>query len=406
MLFGVLACLMFTTCSFKAYAITVPKTDITLNGTAAGGVLSLTQVLPVYAGFVSVVTTQGESAEMVVRRLADEICRSQSLNLDYTADPCRFLKVTSNTLTLPTSGSVLYCFAGTDKGFVIPKPVSSVSGSYDAERRQVSLSWINPPEQYDAIQVGSLTFPPNTTNCVLACTPSKSKRISVGAVMGKRGGSLSPPASVIITTNSQEELDTFPFYMGLAPNWSSWSDSTNAGAVICEQGIKHDVDFRVRGDPWDKPLYQMIRTTQAGVQGGVWRRFLGLKPGHTYKVEVRLNTLQMDACTNEWAFSFHAAHDHPDGSGLSVAQMAGKAALPDGTKGPEAGQVALYGPGVTTNGEWRKRSTDKPGPGLKIKNITLPENVTSITVWLRHSGANSTGVGMDWIRLEDVTPGP
>ena len=128
-----------------------------------------------------------------------------------------------------------------------------------------------------------------------------------------------------------------------------------------------------------------------------------MKPGHTYKVEVRLNTLQMDACTNAWAFSFHAASDNPDGSGLTVAQMAGRTALPDGSKGPEAGRVALYEPGTTTKGKWKKRSTDQSVPGLEIKNVTLPENVTSITVWLRHSGANSTGVGMDWIRLTDVT---
>jgi hypothetical protein len=194
--------------------------------------------------------------------------------------------------------------------------------------------------------------------------------------------------------------------MGLAPNWSYWSDSTNADAVKCEQGIKPDVDMSVRGDPWDKPLYQIIKTTQSGVQGGVWRKFLGLKPGHTYKVEVRLNTLQMDACTNAWAFSFHAAQDNPDGSGLTVAQMAGLAALPDGSKGPEVGRVVLYEPGMTTKGQWKKRSTDTPGSGLEIKNITLPKDVTSITVWLRHSGASSTGVGMDWIRLTDVTDKP
>jgi hypothetical protein len=408
-LFRVLAFLMFATFSVEGYAqSTVPKTDITLNGTAAGGVLSLMQVLPVYAGFVSVVTTQGESSETVLHRLTDEICRSNSLNLGYTVDPCRFLKVTNNTLTLPTSGSLRYCFSGTDKGFVIPRPVLSVSGSYDSEKQQVSLSWINPPETYDVIQVGGLTFPPNATNCMFKCQPGKEYIIFWGGVVGKRGENLSPPASVAISTNSQEELDTYPFYMGLAPNWSYWSDSTNATAVICEQGIKTatEADAGVRGDPWDKPLYQSIRTTQSGVQGGVWRRFLGLKPGHTYKVETRLNTRQMDACTNTWVFSFHAAHDNPDGRGLTVAQMAGQAALPDGSKGAAAGCVALYGPGVTTKGEWKKRSTDKSGPGLETKNITLPKNVTSVTVWLRHSGGNSTGVGMDWIKLEDVTSNP
>jgi hypothetical protein len=281
--------------------------------------------------------------------------------------------------------------------------VLSVSGSYDAEKQRVNLSWINPPETYDVIMAGGLTFPPNTTNCEYECQLDEKSRISFGVVLGKRGDTFSPPASVIIKTNSQEELDTFPFYMGLAPNWSSWLDGTNVDAVKFEQGINPDVDLRVRGDPWDKPLYQIIKTTQAGVQAGVWRRFLGLKPGHTYKVEVRLNTLRMDACTNAWAFSFHAAYDNPDVKGLTVAQMAGAAVLPNGSKGPAASRVALYDSGVTTKGKWEKRSTDKPGPGSEIKNITLPENVTSITVWLRHNCANSLGVGMDWIKLEDVT---
>jgi hypothetical protein len=375
---------------------------VTLNGTAEGGVVSLMEVLTIQAGFVSVVTTQGESAEMVLNRLADEVCRSDQFNWRRPLQPRpAFLKASGNTLTLPSVG-LRYCFSGTDMGFAIPKPVLSVSGCYDTEKNQVSLSWINPSEAYDVIRVGSLTFPPHTTNCVYACQPGKRKWMSLALVMGMRGESLSPPASVDISTNSQEELDTFPFYMGIAPNWSSWSDSTNADAVKCEQATKPDVDMRVRGDPWDKPLYQVIRTTQAGVRGGVWRRFLGLKPGHTYKVEVRLNTLQMDASTNAWAFSFHAAYDNPDGTGLTTAQMAGTAALPYGAQGPTAGAVALFGPGATTFGIWVKRASDEPGPGLEGKNITLPENVTSFTVWLRHSGVDSTGVGMDWIKVEDV----
>jgi hypothetical protein len=398
--------LMFATFSFDAHAGTVSTTAITLNGTAQGGLLSLSEISPIYAGFVSVTTTQGESAEAVLNRLADEVCRSSSFRWTRPMQPRpSFMKVTGNTLTLPFFG-LQYGFSGTDKGFATLKPVLSVSGSYDAEKHQVSLSWINPLEQYDVIQVGSLTFPPNTTNCAYACVPSERKHMSFALVTGKRGDAFSPSAAIIVNTNSQEELDTFPFYMGLAPNWSYWSDSTNPDSVKCEEGLKPDVDLAVRGDPWDKPLYQVIKTTQEGAQGGVWRRFLGLKPGHTYKVEVRLNTLQMDACTNAWAFSCHAACDNPEGKGLTVAQMAGAAVLPDGRKGATAGCLARYERGVTTKGEWKKRSTDQPGSDLEIKNITLPDNVTSVTVWLRHSGGNSTGVGMDWIKLEDVTSNP
>jgi hypothetical protein len=388
---------------FEANAMGASTTIVTLNGTAQGGVLSLYEVLTIGAGFASVTTTQGESTESVLNRLADEVCRSDSFNWGRPLQPRpSYVRVTGNQLTLPFTG-LQYGFSGSDKGFVSVKPVLSVSGSYDAEKHQVNVSWINPPGQYDAIETGGQMLPPNTTNFVYECDPDAKGHICGGLVRGKRGDVYSPYASIIVKADSQEELDTFPFYMGIAPNWSYWSDSTNADAVKCEQGLKGELDLKVRGDPWDKPLYQIVRTTKGGVQGGVWRRFLGLKPGHTYKVEVRLNTLRMDACTNEWAFSFHAAYDNPDVRGLTEAQMAGQAALPDGSKGSEAGQVALYGPGKTTSGEWRLRSTDQPGPGLKIKNITLPKDVTSITVWLRHSGANSTGVGMDWIKLTDVT---
>ncbi|HPY30001.1 MAG TPA: hypothetical protein PLT00_08080 [Verrucomicrobiota bacterium] len=394
---------MFAAFSFEIQGGTMPKMEITLNGIANGGTVSLMEIVPIYAGFVSIVTTQGESAEVVLNRLADEVCGSDLFNWGRPLKPRpQFVKVTGNTLTLPSVG-FRYCFSGTDKGFAIPKPMLSVSGTYDAEKQQVSLYWIIPGEQYDTIISGPEALSPHATNCVYEVKPSERRIFSAPWVIGKRGEAYSPPAGVAISTNAQEELDTFPFYMGIAPNWSSWSEGTNAAAFNCEQGIKPDVDMRVRGDSWDKPFYQILKTTKAGVQGGVWRRFLGLKPGHTYKVEVRLNTLQMDACTNEWAFSFHAAYDYPSGQGLTTNQLAGVAALPDGSKGPAAGRVVLYGPGVTTKGQWEKRSTDKAGPGLEIKNITLPEKVTSITVWLRHSGANSTGVGMDWIRLEDVT---
>jgi hypothetical protein len=400
--------LLIAAFSLEVHAARFGTIDITLNGTAQGGVLSLSEIQPLGGGFVSVTTTQGESAEAVLNRLADEVCRSSSFGWVRPLQPRPdYLKVTGgNTLTLPFFLSQ-YGFSGSDPGFVSVKPVLSVSGSYDAEKNQVKLSWVNPSDQYDAIYIGedpsTNIYPANTTNCLMTVYSKKWNIMAFLQIRGKRGDVYSPVASIVVSTNSQEELDTFPFYMGLAPNWSSWSDSTSADAVKCEQGLKTDVDLTVRGDPWDKPLYQIIKTTQAGMQGGVWRRFLGLKPGHTYKVEVRLNTLQMDACTNAWAFSFHAAYDNPDGSGLNVAQMAGQAALPDGSKGAEAGRVALYEPGVTTKGQWKKRSTDTPGSGLEIKNITLPKDVTSITVWLRVSGANSTGVGMDWIKLTDVT---
>ncbi len=377
--------------------------------------MSVTLVQQFCPRFVSVHTTNGESGEIVMKRLAAEIERSDPFGW-YGDQSIKVIKriprmvpdvqLTNNTVTLRGG---LYALTGNDKGFAILESALSFSGSYDAERNQIVLSWLNPSNQYDNIEVSGKALPPGATNCVFDWKQRETGGLFpywIGVVM-RRGQMISPPVSINLSTNSQQELDAFPFYMGVAPNWSAWSDSDDPNAVKFEQGTKPEVTPKGYIEfPDDKPFYQIIKTTPKGVQGGIWRRFLGLKPGHTFKVEVRLNTLAMDACTNDWAYSFHAAFDNSNGKSLSVAQLAGTAALPNGSKGTAAGRVALYKPSATTKGNWEKRASDYLGPGLEIKNITLPTNVTSITVWLRHSGANSTGVGMDWIRLEDVTKNP
>jgi hypothetical protein len=397
---------------YAAYCRFGDSHDIVLRGTASGGKLYLVQVQQMCPRFVSVDTTNGESTETVLRKLTAKINASdpfgwlgggvgsvsRPLGRDYEIQA-----VGSNTIAgVPR---VRLAFTGTDKGFAIPKPVLSVSGYYDPETTNIVLWWINPTDSYDSINMDR-NLPLNATSKVinLAGRNVEDALTSWYGVFVVRGGMMSPPANIRPRINAQEELDAFPFYMGVAPNWSAWSDTTHAESVILEQGTKPEVaPGGCTEVPDEKPFYQIIKTTRTGVQGGTYRRFLGLRPSRTYKVEVRLNTLLMDSITNDWAFSFHAAHDYRDGTGLSPAQLAGTAALPDGSKGPAAGRVALYGPGVTTKGKWVKRSTSEPGPGLEIKDLTLPPGVTSITVWLRHSGANSTGVGMDWIRLEDVT---
>jgi hypothetical protein len=94
--------------------------------------------------------------------------------------------------------------------------------------------------------------------------------------------------------------------------------------------------------------------------------------------------------------------------------MAGLAALPDNDKaGPESGRIALYAPGVapppaeqpTTRPKRRPASApaDEPVADLVTGDITLPAGADTITVWVRHQAAHSTGVGLDWIRLEDIT---
>ena len=141
-----------------------------------------------------------------------------------------------------------------------------------------------------------------------------------------------------------------------------------------------------------------------------------------------MNTLNMTTSGN-WRYSFHAAVNAPGGPDLTPDQMAGLIPLPDGSSGLTAGRIAEYkskghpdvppgppagvppGPpegiqGVITNNQWIERTTDEnpPGPGKVIGNITLPPGADTITCWLRLEGAGEvSGVGMDWIALEDLT---
>jgi hypothetical protein len=85
--------------------------------------------------------------------------------------------------------------------------------------------------------------------------------------------------------------------------------------------------------------------------------------------------------------------DKPDKKELTANQMSGLEVLPNGETGPQAGRIAEYGPGkLTVKDEYIIHSAD----------ITLPEDSNSITVWLRHTGKGTSGVGFDWIKLEDL----
>jgi hypothetical protein len=160
--------------------------------------------------------------------------------------------------------------------------------------------------------------------------------------------------------------------------------------------------------PTDKPFYQIVKTKKPEGKAGIWRKFLGLTPGHKYRVTALLNTLDMDKAKGQWSFSFHAARNAPGGKDFTPEQMSGEAALPDGSKGEKAGRIVCYGPGQTTTREWVYSSTDPAQrcPGREIGDITLPEKVDTITVWLRHQAEDSKGVGYLWIKLEDLSMPP
>jgi len=396
----VIACMFFL--QAEGRASTMETHSITLTGTASGGVLTLVEMLNRNARDVSIVTKAGEPAESVANRLASAINELDPFKwwegkVDKSEDDRVY--TVGNSVRLPGPLGQ-YVFAGTEKGMGIPKPPMSLSCSYNPDKDQIVLHWVNPPGGYESIAIVRDGFAGSGHSGTLTgyVFDRKGRAISDMSfcVVGLCGGVPSNVAVVHLSKNSQDELFSIPFTDGVAPNWTRWSTSTDPNVTELRQATKSDVANRkvniIRG-PDDKPFFQMIRTKSPKVIAGVRRKFLGLTAGHTYRLSARLNTLEMDSCKTEWSFALHAACNAPGGGDLTTMQLAGAAALPDGSSGPAAGRIASYSPTATTKGKWVEHSTD----------ITLPAGVDTITVWVRHSGADTTGVGIDWVKLENLS---
>ena len=368
---------------------------IVLTGVSSGGLLTVDR--PTSGSTTLFVTnTIGDTAEIVVARLADKINQSWR-DESRVADPSvKIVSYTGNELELPAL-SAEWATAGTEHGFGIPQPPKSMSGYFDVTASRLVLFWKNSVQSYDQVVLGAIqSFPGDTTNCSLNLQ-LRSENLRGNSqcfyVYGKTHGVPSSVGLIDISAGAQEELSPFVFYDNVMPNWSSWTDAALSGQVVYEQGVRPKyVPTKNPNFPSQKAFYQIIKTKNSGIQGGIWRQFLGLTPAHKYQISIRLNTLAMNQSTNAWSLSFHVAANSPGGGDLSVDQLAGKIPLPDGTSGPMAGQMIHYGPGHTTQGTWVKSSAD----------IILSNGVDTITTWLRHSGKDSTGVGMDWIKVEDL----
>ena len=402
MVFLTIILLLSTSRVFSQEKAVLATTEITLKGNAEGGVLTLIKTFNRNANYVSISTKPGESAASVATRLAATINNSDPFewggNFEVIAQDGSL-----TLLGLPGS----YAFAGTETGLGIPEPPTSLSGMYDMENEQIILNWQNLVSHFDKIFIVNWELPFPTCSMIAGSEEQyvyelRGRKIGpiYFCIIGIRNGVPSGPGAIYLYSNSQEELFGIPFYNGVAPNWTTWSTGRNANEAGFEQVVRERYVHRADGGrynpvrkPETKPFSQMIKTMSLGVKAGVWRKFLGLTPGHTYRISARLNTLEMDACKSDWSFSLHAAYNGPGGTDLTVDQLSGLAALPDGSTGPAAGRIAHYGLQATTNGKWVKSSAE----------IALPAGVDTMTIWVRHSGSDSTGVGIDWVKLEDLS---
>lgn len=347
---------------------TFGTTEYQFQGVASGGRLILAESFNRNARFISIQTYAGESAESVASRLAEAI--NQTNPFEWGGVRLGDTPAHSSGATLSGllgGGKAGYMFAGSETGLGIPDPPLSVSCIYDQDKDQILVNWVNPTGGYDRISVG-MNWDRNSwsgggrvqgqlTSFVI---DRKSYRHPIDIndlyvyVIGFRNELPSNAGAIHVSSGGrvQEELFGIPFKNGVAPNWKLWAIDSASQNKIVEGLVRSDFvnteSNRRRNKPLRsasrKPFYQVIKTPKQGGTAGIWRKFLGLPAGHTYRISARVNSLEMDSAQGDWTFSLHAAHNGPSGSDLTTQQLAGLDALPDGSIGPTAGRFAHYGP--------------------------------------------------------------
>jgi len=435
-------------CSTFCYGGSIAKTRIPFEGNASDGTLVIGYKTGLNTNFVSINTSTDESAELAVARLASAIAWSDSIydysrvggQVDREAVAAKIaLGATLELMGFPGE----YFLAGSQTGLGIPKPPLCLSCFYVTQDGTYHLRWVNPPGEYDCVRIkwryansdkGGGDFFPGPPNAYTFKKPSDVNGLDLDVwLMGFRHkmpvedmlansiplGSNAVPsdiAAIHVTSKGhcQEETHEIPFYGGISPNWTPWSTGPEVEKAGFEQGNRYaSVAADVHDDlPASHPrgllsklLYQVVKAPPEGVTHGTYRKFLGLTPGHTYRLTACVSTLGMESASGNWSFSVHAAPSGSGGKGLTAKQMAGSASLPTDRKGPQAGRIVSYGPGKTTRSDFALAFTgDNPIGGGEIPHIVMPAGMDTLTVWVRFRCSDPEGeVAFSGVKLEDLT---
>jgi len=404
-----------------------PTWGLSFKGEASGGILVLAKTGNRYVKHVSIETKTGESVESIAQRLADTINAHHSRQTRRVEYDPHWLWVggfqahaSEDVLILPF-GPESYIIGGTETGLGIPKPPRFLSCSYHKEKDELLLNWENTSSEYDFILInGYWTDFDNRFGRKINGNSNSfiidRERIPLNIddmdfwVVGFRDNIPSNATAIHVSDNGycQEETFGIPFNEGIAPNWVSWSTVKEQSKISFEE---REIESYARFGTLSKtlltkPFYQVIKAVPKGTVHGIYRKFLGLIPGHTYRLTACMNTLNMDSVKGNWSFSIHAVPTGKDKKDLTGKQMAGLASLPNSKSGPEAAQIAAFGPDRTTKREFDFAITGytKLKDGTNSSNITLPSDANEITVWVRFSCDDPKGkVGFSGVKLEDLT---
>ncbi len=408
-------------------AQTVP---LTFKGEASGGTLILGVIQDLMPLYVSIETSPGESADSVAKRLADKITSTQtspnvSIEKKLWIGPG---SVSSGPTLQVVSTLDHYYLAGTETGLGIPEPPVFLTIVYDQQADKLKLSWENSAKDYNYIFVNMIwrergspyivrkALSGNTTSYEI-----KRKEITTRfrtadvndlliCLTAYRDGIVSAPSAIHINGQYQDEAFIIPFGQTTMPNWRVWNSTG-------KQGNKSFLKVRERFEPVEykpeygleeKPFYQVLKANPKGPIG-LYRKFLGLTPGHTYRITAALSTLEMHASESDWSLDICVAHNGPRGKNLIPEQLAGEASLANQKWGRDrpSGSFASFGKNRKTTGPGFRLVKSRTPRNEREKegvDITLPPGVDTLTVWLRFKCSDPDGaVGFMGAGIEDIT---
>lgn len=396
----------------------VATSTVGLRGGSKGGVLTLRPASGEHVAYVAVTNRAGETAKTVILRLAQALLECGEMN--GLAGSKGALSVGEDHLRLGLPGGKGFpgwYFGGTDLGFNIPRAPTCLSVRYETER--IIVQWLI-EDEYDSVGVfmdwhplywpqsgtsNSFVVPKGHYGWQLIHAPWRETNFTVTAIGVKDG---TPSNGVMVRLRDrvrQECMFTAPFTAGVAPGFRTWCRPEAKDPIVPEQS--NPPDMGPCKNLWfskSRGFYQILKGRGAYC-GGVSRRFLGLLPGHRYRVGARLNTLE--SREGRWSFSLHAAADPANGAELTPDQLAGMAPLPNGAKGKTAAQIARYDASRNTAGAWVQCDSGSTGAENFSGDIALPANGSdSITIWFRLEGetAQEIAVGFDSLWIEDLGP--
>lgn len=418
-----------------------PMIEMRFGGKALGGQLLLGLFPFGHSQYVCIETRPGEDATQVIQRLqkACVIAESEWFRAAVVKESDDY------TLELPLHAG--FFLAGTETGLGILASPLYVSARYDKRLKQVYVYWHRQSgADYDGIIVlpysrwtfqsydpsrEEFTIQPDLDE-IVGFFEEKPDSPHI-AVIGRKDGLVTNAASIVLSGSRQEELENIPFTGDIAPNWRAWFlekddlvilaqgtkrfevdgtetyDGPGAVEIVSRYGATQEPDYI--SHPAQKVFYQSLRCSAGRcAPGGIYRQFLGLVAGHTYRLYVRLNTYKANEAAGTWEYSLHACLNDTAGSELTPEQLAGIVPLPDGSIGSDAGLIVRFrSGGPHTCGKWYEVSTGAKNRPNGAKDFTIPEGVDSISVWLRlqadrpEEAEDLVEVGMDWICLEDIT---